>query len=86
MQQTDTLYLAMLQYFTGDAKRCQHFIKVYSLAALIGRAEGIDEHTPFLLEAAGWYMTAVLSLVKPNMAVTTARYRSRKVRLWQRCF
>lgn len=52
MQQTDTLYLAMLQYFAGDAKRCQHFIKVHSLAALIGRAEGIDEHTQFLLEAA----------------------------------
>lgn len=51
-KQIDTLYLAMLQYFAGDAKRCQHFIKVHSLAALIGRTEGLDEHTQTLLEAA----------------------------------
>ncbi len=51
-KQIDALYLAMLQYFAGDAKRCQHFIKVHSLAALIGRAEGLDEHTQVLLEAA----------------------------------
>ncbi len=52
MQQINELYKIMLQYFAGDAKRCQHFIKVHSLAALIGREEGLDEQTQTLLEAA----------------------------------
>lgn len=52
MQQINELYKIMLQYFAGDAKRCQHFIKVHSLAALIGKEEGLDEQTQTLLEAA----------------------------------
>lgn len=48
----EQLYGIMLQYFAGDAKRCQHFIKVHSLSAFIGRAEALNEHTQILLEAA----------------------------------
>lgn len=52
MNKIDALTSEMIGYFSGDAKRIQHFIKVHEFCALIGRAEQLDEHTLFVLEAA----------------------------------
>ena len=41
-----------INYFEGDAKRIQHFIKVYTFAKIIGENEGIDENTMTILESA----------------------------------
>lgn len=46
------LRLAMIEYFAGDAKRIQHFLKVHELAGLIAAAEGLDEKTRLTVEAA----------------------------------
>lgn len=46
------LISSMIEYFRGDAKRIQHFIKVYNFAAFLGRQEQIDEETLFILEDA----------------------------------
>lgn len=46
------LYLAMIAYNKGDAKRIQHFTKVHSYAKLIGQEEGLAEQDLFVLEAA----------------------------------
>ena len=35
------LISSMIEYFRGDAKRIQHFIKVYNFAAFLGRQEQI---------------------------------------------
>ncbi|MDD6395226.1 MAG: HD domain-containing protein [Acutalibacteraceae bacterium] len=43
---------AMINYYNGDPRRIQHFIKVHDLARTIGTLEGLDEHTLFTLEAA----------------------------------
>ncbi len=48
----DALTVEMISYFSGDPKRIQHFIKVHSFSALIGKAERLDEYTLFVLEAA----------------------------------
>ena len=48
----DALTAEMISYFSGDAKRIQHFLKVHAFSALIGRAERLCEHTLFVLEAA----------------------------------
>lgn len=48
----EKLLLAMMEYDKGDAKRIQHFIKVYEFARMIGRMENLDEHTQFILESA----------------------------------
>ena len=32
-----------IAYDAGDAKRIQHFIKVYAYSRLLGRREGLDE-------------------------------------------
>ncbi|MGN1338849.1 MAG: HD domain-containing protein [Oscillospiraceae bacterium] len=42
----------MTEYFTGDPKRIQHFIKVHSFARYIGLSEKLPEHEQFLLECA----------------------------------
>jgi HD superfamily phosphodiesterase len=48
------LYLEMINYFAGDAKRVQHFVKVESFSKLIGESEKLDKDTLFILEAAAY--------------------------------
>lgn len=52
--QLDDLALRMMEFDEGDAKRIQHFLKVHSLARLIGVGEELDETTLFILEAAAY--------------------------------
>lgn len=47
------LYNEMLALFSGDARRCQHFIKVASLAKHLAESEGADAELIELVEAAG---------------------------------
>lgn len=42
----------MIEYYSGDAKRINHFLKVHSFARLIGCGEGMSESEMFILEAA----------------------------------
>ena len=53
-QQLDDLLFRMIDYFSGDPKRIQHFMKVHSFARLIGMREGLDETSLFILEAAAY--------------------------------
>ncbi len=46
------LYKRMIVHNCGDAKRIQHFIKVHSLAKLIGEMEGLEGEELETLEAA----------------------------------
>ena len=48
----DDLFYEMVKYDAKDPQRIQHFIKVHSLARLIGVREKIDDATLFILEAA----------------------------------
>ena len=52
MTPTQTLALAMIDYNNGDPKRIQHTTKVHAYASMIGRNEGLDEETLFILESA----------------------------------
>lgn len=45
------LYMDMLEFFKGDSRRCQHWVKVHSFAKLIGLGEKLDAHTQLVLEA-----------------------------------
>lgn len=42
----------MIQYYSGDPKRIQHFMKVYSFSKLLGEMEGLDIQTQNILEIA----------------------------------
>ena len=52
MNKLDLLAVKMMEYYAGDAKRIQHFIKVHSLARLIGVKENLPTHELYILEAA----------------------------------
>ena len=54
MDQLTALCKAMITYDKGDPRRIHHFLKVHAFAAQIGREEGLDEKTLFLLEAAAY--------------------------------
>ena len=42
----------MIEYFKGDPKRIQHFIKVYFFCEMIGEAENLSDQEMFILRAA----------------------------------
>lgn len=42
----------MIEYYSGDPKRIQHFLKVYHFSKIIGEMEYLDEKTLFILETA----------------------------------
>lgn len=46
------LLMEMIRYYSGDAARIQHFIKVHAFAKLIGEMEQVDAGTMEILEAA----------------------------------
>lgn len=47
------LAMEMIEYYSGDPKRIQHFLKVREMAKLIAVNEGLDERTRLIVEAAG---------------------------------
>lgn len=53
MTKNFSLYNAMIDFFCGDARRCQHFIKVASLAKHLAESEGANAELIELIEAAG---------------------------------
>ena len=48
------LYKDMIEYFTGEPKRIQHFIKVHSFAKLIAQNENLADEQLLILEAAAY--------------------------------
>lgn len=52
MEKHSALIQEMIKYYTGDPRRIQHFMKVYSFASLIADCEDLDEKTRFVLETA----------------------------------
>lgn len=51
-EKLELLYWKMTEWFAGDPKRIQHFVKVHSFAGLIGKGEKLKEKDQFILEAA----------------------------------
>ena len=50
--ETQKLFFEMVKYNSGDRAQIFHFINVHGFARRIGLAEGLDEKTQFILEAA----------------------------------
>ena len=52
MEKQDLLYQKMVVFYRGDPARIQHFVKVHSFAAYIGRQEELSGAQQAVLEAA----------------------------------
>ena len=48
----DTVFRAMIDYFAGDPKRIQHFIKVHAFAVAVARGENMLPQDRYILEIA----------------------------------
>lgn len=48
----DALTMKMFAFDAGDPMRIQHLMKVHRFAQMIARAEGLEDHTRFVLECA----------------------------------
>jgi hypothetical protein len=53
-EKLNVLFVKMVEYFVGDAKRIQHFVKVHAFAKLIGECEKLPPRQLFILEAAAY--------------------------------
>lgn len=74
------LISSMIEYYRGDAKRIQHFIKVYNFASLLGRQEQLDEETLFILETAAIVHDIGYVYVNRSMEFVMGNTRNLKVR------
>lgn len=54
MKKLHDLFMKMIEYYEGDPKRIQHFVKVHSFAKLIGEGESLSPEELFTLEAAAY--------------------------------
>ncbi|WP_294408246.1 HD domain-containing protein [uncultured Ruminococcus sp.] len=52
MDEISSLIIKMTEFFNNDPKRIQHFIKVYTFARVIGRAEQLDINSMYCLDTA----------------------------------
>ena len=52
MNVQDELLIKMIEYYSGDPRRIQHFIKVHSFAKMIGALEELNSKTQDILEIA----------------------------------
>ncbi|MDF2888858.1 MAG: metal dependent phosphohydrolase [Lacrimispora sp.] len=52
MNTINSVIAKMMDYYKGDPKRIQHFIKVYQFGKLIGEEEGLDVKNQRILETA----------------------------------
>ena len=66
----DNVFLKMVEMYEGQPERIQHFTKVHSYAAYIGRQEKLDEKTMFILETAAY--THDIGIKKARTATLTA--------------
>lgn len=76
----EQLIFKMTEFYKGDPKRIQHFIKVYEYAHMIGKLEGVDKKPEKYSTLHPFCMILAFAQAKKNMVVVMASIRNRKVR------
>lgn len=66
---------AMIEYYTGDVRRINHFLKVYGFAKSIGEMEGLDETTQKILEIAALTHDIGIKNSEKKYNCTTGNYQ-----------
>lgn len=78
MQSLDLLTHEMIQYYKGDPKRIQHFIKVHSFARLIGVGEKLSPDEQFRLEAAALVHDIGIRLAEEKFGSCTGKLQEQE--------
>ena len=68
----------MIAYDAGDTKRIQHFLKVHTLAALIGKEEKLSEETQNILEVAAILHDIGIHEAERKYGSTSGKYQEQE--------
>lgn len=81
---TQIILRAMCTFFGKDIKRVNHLLKVYAFAQMIGKAQGLDDHTQQIVEAAAAVHDIGIKESERKYGSSAGKYQGRKGRNWQR--
>lgn len=71
----------MMEYYAGDPKRVQHFLKVYEFAKLIGESEELESEKLHILRTAAIVHDIGIKISEKSTEVLAENIRKKKVRL-----
>ena len=74
----DIVLKKMIAFDHGDARRIQHFIKVYAFASYIGRREGLDTQTQRILELAAIVHDIGIHAAEEKYHSTAGKYQEQE--------
>lgn len=78
---------AMIDYYQGQPKRIQHFLKVHAYAKLIGEQEGLDKEILDILEVAALTHDIGIKISEEKYNSSAGKYQELKDRqLHSRCW
>lgn len=78
MQKIEKLIIEMIKYYSGDAKRIQHFTKVHSYSKLIGSLERLDDQTLEILEVAAVVHDIGIKVAEEKYGVSNGKYQEQE--------
>lgn len=72
---TEKIISAMIDYYKGDPRRINHFMKVYAFAKNIGMEEGLDSRTQNILETAAVVHDIGIKLSEEKYNSSSGKYQ-----------
>ena len=76
---------AMIDYYQGQPKRIQHFLKVHAYAKLIGEQEGLDKEILDILEVAALTHDIGIKISEEKYNSSAGKYQEDR-QLHSRCW
>lgn len=76
--QHNELMNEMITYYSGDPKRIQHFLKVFTLAKLIGEGEHLPEETQNVLEMAALVHDIGIKVAEEKYGDCSGKYQEQE--------
>ena len=77
-EQDRKLIEKMIQYYAGDPKRVQHFLKVYEFAKLIGESESLDAETMHILRTAAIVHDIGIKVSEEKYGSSNGKYQEKE--------
>ena len=76
-EQDRKLIEKMMEYYAGDPKRVQHFLKVYEFAKLIGESESLDTETMHILRTAAIVHDIGIKISEEKYGSSNGKYQEK---------
>lgn len=77
-EQDRKLIEKMMEYYAGDPKRVQHFLKVYEFAKLIGESESLDTETMYILRTAAIVHDIGIKISEEKYGSSNGKYQEKE--------